>query len=365
MFSEYDLRELVNYHANQPMLSLYLNTDPTSGNADSYRLRLRNMLKSIDLDEDKERVERFFDTEYDWSGKSVAVFSNAEEDFFRVFPLAVTVPDLVHVGVRPNVRPLAGLLDIYGGYGVVLVDKQGARLFHFHLGQLKEQDGVIGDTVKKIKGGGSAVQGMRGGTITPTRVVEETIERNMRESVEFAISFFEENHIRRILLGGTEDNIALFRNYLPKAWQSLVVGTFSAPMTASFNEVWSRVFEIGHKAEQEREAQIIDRLITQFSKKSDAVVGLEDTLKAVNEGRVQTLVLNHGFEREGYRCPDCNSLTISPEKTCVACEKPAEKVQDVVALAVSDVFANGGEVEMIHDQPELDKVGNIGAFLRY
>jgi len=237
MFTEKDLRELVDHQAQQSMLTIYLNTDPTMGNADSYRLRLRNMLKSVELAADVKRIEEYFDTEYDWAGRSVAIFSDQSKQFFKVFPLAVPVPDLIHIGIRPNVRPLAGLLDSYGGYSVVLIDKQGARLFHFHLGQLVEQEGVLGASVRQVKKGGSVVTGMRGGIASQTRGVEETIERNMREVIEFSTKFFEEKHIRRILLSGTDDNIALFRSYLPKMWQSLIVGTFPGSMSASHQEI--------------------------------------------------------------------------------------------------------------------------------
>jgi peptide subunit release factor 1 (eRF1) len=365
MFSEKDLRELVDYHAPTELLSIYLNTDPSLGNADSYRLRLRTMLKSVNLSADADRVEQFFATEYDWTGRSVAIFSDSEGDFFRMYQMAVPVQDLVHVGVRANVRPLAGLLDSYGGYGVVLVDKQGARLFHFHLGELREQEGVVGAAIRQSKGGGSAMTGMRGGAAVQTRVVEETVERNIRDSVEFAIQFFEEQHIRRILLSGTEENVALFRGYMPKSWQSLVVGTFSVAMTASNNEVLSRAMEVGFEAEKNREKILVERLITQAAKHSNAITGLEPTLKAVSESRIQTLVVHSGFHTVGYRCPDCQTLTSDPEFGCSNCEERAEEVEDVVSLAITTVLANGGEVEVVQDNVELKKAGAVGAFLRY
>ena len=365
MFSEKELRELVDYHAPSAMLSIYLNTDPSLGNTDSYRLRLRNMLKTVDQNADVERIEQFFDTEYDWSGKSVSIFSNMENDFFRVYPLAVPVQDLINIGTRPNVRPLAALLDSYGGYGVVLIDKQGARLFHFHLGEVKEQEGILGETIRQTKGGGSALPGKRSGAAQPARAVEETVERNMRDSVEFAIKFFEEKHIRRILLSGSDDNIALFRTYLPKAWQSLVVGSFPAAMTASQTEVYQRAMEIGMRAERNREQLLMERLITQAAKKSGAVVGLESTLEMLHEGRIQTLVTHAGYQASGFRCADCNTITTLPEENCKNCSQTLQPVQDVVALAVSTIMEGGGEVEVVLDNPELERAGQVGAFLRY
>ena len=47
MLNENTLRELIDYDATSPILSIYLNTEPSKGNADVYKLRLRNMLKKI------------------------------------------------------------------------------------------------------------------------------------------------------------------------------------------------------------------------------------------------------------------------------------------------------------------------------
>ena len=149
MLAESDLRELVAFTpGNEPVLSVYLDTEPTSGNADVCQLRLRNMLKAINLPEDASAVERYISLEYKWSGRGVAVFSSVSRQFFRAYSLALPVRDLYHVGDRPSVQPLLDLIDNYGGYGIVLLDKQGARLFNFHLGELREEEDVQGEQVR-------------------------------------------------------------------------------------------------------------------------------------------------------------------------------------------------------------------------
>lgn len=367
MFSETNLRELLEFTSPHPVLSVYLNTEPSEGNADAYRLRLRNMLKSVNLPKDVAAVERFFDREYDWSGRSVAVFSCAEESFFRAYPLALAVRDFVFVGDRPSVKILADLMDNYGGYGVVLVDKQGARLFHFHLGELREQEGVLGEMVKHTKrGGASAMPGRRGGTAGQTQYEDELVERNMKEAVEFAVHFFEENHVRRVLIGGTDDNVARFRSLLPKAWQSLVKGTFAIGMTASHAEVLARTLQIGREAERQREADMLNDLITLALKKGNAVIGVEDTLKAIAEGRVQTLVVSEEFHLAGYRCTGCYQLTLAGNSNrCPICGAALEAVPDVVELAVREALRLRGEVEVVHSHPTFEKHGSMGAYLRY
>jgi len=226
MLTERDLKDLLDYQAQSPVLSVYLNTEPNAGSVDTHKLRLRSLLKEIEMPEDIERVLRYFDHEFDWSGRSVAVFSCVPQTYFQAYPLAVVVRSRVRVDNRPYVKPLADLLDSFGGYGVALVDKQGARLFYFHLGELREMEGMVGEEIRHTKrGGGSQAAGRRGGVAGKTNYTEELAERNIKDAADFAARFFAENNVRRVLIGGTEDNLKPFRASLPKAWQSLVVGT--------------------------------------------------------------------------------------------------------------------------------------------
>jgi peptide chain release factor subunit 1 len=366
MLAESDLRVLLDFSTNKPVLSVYLNTDPSQGNADAYKLRLRNMLKDINLSEDVDAIEKYFDLDYNWSGRGVAVFSCAGEGFFNAYPLALSVRDLIQIGDRPSVKPLANLFNNYGGYGVILVDKQGARLFFFHLGQLKEQQGILGEPIKHTKrGGSSSLAGRRGGVAGQTNFVEATVERNMKDVAEAATHFFEENHVRRILIGGTEDNIALFRSLLTKTWQSLIVGTFHMNMTASHTEVLNQTLQIGVQVESQHEKKVVENLINNAAINSGAVTGLEPTLVAINNGRVQMLVLIESLKKRGFRCQGCNRLTTLPSETCEPCGGKFDRISDIVELAVSTVMRQGGEVEVIQPIPEFEQAGGVGAMLRY
>lgn len=365
MLSESNLRELVEFTAPHPVLSVYLNTDPSEGNADAYRLRLRSMLKGVHLPQDVEAVEHHFSHEYNWAGRGVAVFSCAPQGFFRAYPLAMPVRDMVSISDRPSVKQLANLFDTHGGYGVVLVDKQGARVFSFHLGELREQEGVMGEAVKHTKhGGASTVAGRRGGTAGRVHNDDEIVDRNMKDAVEFATRFFEENHVRRILIGGSDDNVKPFQALLPKAWQSLVVGTFPMAMTASHTDVLNRAMQVGMEAEARRELRLVDDLITQNAKGGNAVTGLENVLRAANEARVHTLVLTQGTQAGGYVCLNCGNL-FTARGACAACGGETERIVDVVDAAVHSVLRNGGAIEVVGPEAGLGKAGNIGALLRY
>jgi peptide chain release factor subunit 1 len=366
MLSESNLRELLDFSAPEPMVSLYLATDPTEGNADVHRLRLRKMLKEIPTPGDQAAIERYFDHEHPWTGRSAAVFSCAPQNFFRAYPLALPVRDWLRIDTHAIVKPLVDLVDAYGGYGVVLVDKQGARLFSIHMGELREQQGILGETIKHTKhGGASAVPGRRGGVSGQTGHEDAVIERNMKDDVEFAVHFFEESRVRRVLIGGTDDNVAKFRSLLPKAWQSLVMGTFPMSMAASATEVVDKAIQVGLEAERHREARLIDTAITSAAKGSGGAVGLEEILKAVRDGRVLTLLIEDGFREPGYRCTTCGYLTTVKLENCPFCSGTFEEIPDAVELGIHSVLHAGGDVEIVHGSQALQNNGNIAALLRY
>ncbi len=366
MLTETNLRELVDFNASDPVLTVYLNTEPTEGNADTHKLHLRNMFKGIHLPKDEKALELYFDHEYSWTGRGVAVFSCAPRGFFRAYPLGIPVYNQVHVGDRPSVKPLTDLIDVYGGYGVVLVDKQGARLFFFHLGELREQEGVLGEIVKHTKqGGASTFPGRRGGTAGQTHYEDELVDRNMKDTVDYTVHFFEENRVRRILIGGSEDNVAMFRGMLPKTWQSLVMGSFPMSMTVAHPEVLAKVMQVGMEAEKRQETRLVEALITSAAKGNEAVVGLENTLTAINDNRVQSLFVAQGFRKAGYRCQNCDYITFRSMESCPVCEGKMEPTDDVVEMAISKVMRHGGNIEIVHDNVQFEKIGEIGAMLRY
>ncbi len=366
MLTNHDLQELLDYQAKSPVLSVFLNTDPAEGNADTYKLRLRSMLKEVNLPDDVFAVIRYLDHEHDWSGRSLAIFSCADEGYLKAFPLAVPIRSRVVAFDRPYVKPLAHLLDAYGGYGVVLVDKQGARLFSFHLGELREQEGMLGETVRHTKrGGGSTAPGRRGGIAGQTDYAEEVAERNIKEAVEFATHFFSENNVRRVLIGGTDENIAAFRSQLPKAWQSLVVGTFPISMTASHTEVLQRAMEVGEKADRQREALLVETVVTNAAKGRGGVVNLDETLSAIHEGRVHILMIRDGYRASGSHCKSCGFLSAHLIESCPYCGGESEKIPDTVEYAVRQVMQSGGEVEVLLSDQTFGAFDQIGALLRY
>ncbi len=362
MITDKELQELVDFESQEaPVLSLYLNVDPTQRTRDEYRLSLRNLLKKAEAEADSEdiaEVTKYFDFQYNWQGKGVAVFSCQRESFWRAYSLPVPVDDGVFVSSKPYIRPLTHIFDEYQRYGVVLVGREGARLFIFNLGQLEETQGTMGQTPKRHKQGGWAASRHQ-------RHEDEIAHRNLRDAVELTAKFCEEGKCKYLVLGGTDDNLALFQGMLPKAVRERVVGTFSIDTAAPENEVLDRSLPVIHEAIRRRKEALVEQLITAAKSKGGvAALGLDDALQAVEEGRALIVLLAEGFAAKAYRCDNCGYLSAQQQEQCAFCGGTMVEIEDAVDAAARRSIELGVTVEVVKDNPALAEAG-MGAILRY
>ncbi|OQY21297.1 MAG: hypothetical protein B6I34_07530 [Anaerolineaceae bacterium 4572_32.1] len=369
MFKQQDLRELAAYQAETPVLSVYLDVDPTKRKTDEYKLSLRQMLRHADglaAAEDVAIVERFFDHEYDWSGRGVVIFSCAEEGFWRAYSLAVPVASGVTTAHKPYIWPLAALVDAYGSYGVTLVDRQGIRLLLFEMGELETTDGYLGDEVRKLKKGrgSSGGAGRRGGAPVSSRRGEEVAQRNIREAVKATKRFCRKHNPQRLIIAGAEPTVAQFREALPKSLRKNVIGSFNADMNASELEIRERSLEILQQVEKEREKVLVDAVFTEAAKGQQGVIRLADTLGAAHEGRIQTLVIARDYHQPGYQCQNCAYLTDQALDGCPFCGGEFVEISDAAEALVTKVIEDGGKVEVVDEHPKIAEFG-VGALLRY
>jgi peptide chain release factor subunit 1 len=371
MFSRHDLQDLAGYRsASGPILSVYLNVDPTQHTRDEYKLVLRGLLRQAGTmqasPDDIAAVERFFELEYDWSGRGVAVFSCQADDFWRAYSLAAPLKHHVFVWNKPYVTPLASMWDAYGRCVLGIVDRQGAKLVLYQMGEVAKTEGIMGEEVRHIKaGGGSAAAGRRGGVSgRSSKREDEVMARNLKEAAELMVAFCEASQPRNVLLGGERETLKQFRSRLPRVWADRVIGTLTADMTMGENELRDKVLAILEKVEQEHEAALADAVITAAAKGKGGVALLDETLSAAHDGRIQTLVVAEDYHAEGFQCQGCAYVTAQKLDACPFCGGKMDSIPDAVEAIIGQVLEQGGRVEIIAGHERLDEVG-VGALVRY
>ena len=118
--------------------------------------------------------------------------------------------------------------------------------------------------------------------------------------------------------------------------------------------------DVGRAADE----AIVDRLRNAVGAGNAGVAGLESTLRALVERRVETLLVSDGYEAPGWRCPSCRWLAVRG-RGCPVCGASMELLDDVVEQAVEEALANKCRVEVVRESADLDVLGRIGALLRF
>lgn len=368
MFSRDDLQQLAEYQGQHAVLSLTLNVDPTRRTKDEYRLALRHLLRSVQdrANGDAAVIERFFESEYDWSGRGLAIFSSQKENFWKVYSLAVPIVDSVVLGPKPYLTPLANLWDVYGRFVVALVDKQGARFIFVQMGEVVDGEGVLGEEVRRVKSGaGSTPTGRRRNPDEPTdRHVQEVIKRNVKDVAHALQQFCEKHTPRYVVLGGNAEIVNEVRAHLGQPWAERVIGTIAGDIDDSDLVIRDRALKAVEEAEHKRELSLADAAITAAAKNSHGAARLDQVLTAAHAGQIQTLLVAEGYTSAGYRCQQCGYVTMALRAQCQFCGGAFEQIPDAVEAAIAKVLEQGGRVDIVHGHAALNEMG-VAALLRY
>jgi peptide subunit release factor 1 (eRF1) len=119
-------------------------------------------------------------------------------------------------------------------------------------------------------------------------------------------------------------------------------------------------------AEDKRDMDKAQMLVTAAAKGHNAVSRLPDTLEALNEKRVRELIYAHGFMAQGGVCEKCHAVFPSAIANCDFCGLPVEPDNDLVETAIGMALAEGAAIEQFRGDAaeKLKSAGGIGAFLR-
>jgi peptide subunit release factor 1 (eRF1) len=361
MFSDIDVRQLAEFESpNHPVLSIYLNVDPQQRSVDQYKTALRSLLSKADkaATEDTKLVENFVETGFNRQGRGLVIFSCAAENFWWVQSLQVPVEDSVFVSFRAYIRQLARLLDTFEQYGVIHVDQEGVRLYLFNMGHLEAVEGHVGEEIKQHRSGGWAAQRYQ-------RRETEHARQNLQDAAEMAEEFYRKANTRRLILAGTDKNVATFKDLLSHRLRSIVVGQINARANATPSEIGEKSLEIATAAEEAEEMAIATDLITLARKGGNAVLGLAETLTAVQSGRAQHIVTLADYAQPAYRFVDSGFILLELNEESELQSGRLQPLPDAVDSVIRRALAQNIGVSILNQHEGLAAAGKIGALTRY
>ena len=298
----------------------------------------------------RERFER-------GSNRGLALFSAHGAGLWEDIATSRPVRDRATVGPHPDLLPLEALVEVYESFCTVLVDSERARIFLAELGRVEERTELTDDVPGRHDQGGWSQARYR-------RHIDEHRLRHLKRTADVLFRFFKRRRFDHLILGGPDEVVQELEHELHDYLRKLVRARMSLPVTASPADVLERSLHLEEELERERERETVERVVAEQAAGRRAAAGLGPTLKALGEGRVETLVVSFDLSAPGFECPRCGALALEGGP-CVACGEPRGPVADVVESAVAVALRQGARVETVTQDGRLQALDGIGALLRF
>src|SRR3954449_1870491 len=360
------------------VLSVFLNLDPAEfaeppARASEIRSvvdELRRVARDSDglahdakvaLREDVDRIEDYLTSFSPKGAHGVALYACGPAGLFEVIRLPRPVATRAVIDDSPLIEPLAELIST-GSWCVVLVNRQTGRMFVGDRERLDEVD-VILDEVhgQHSQGGWSQARYQRS--------VDEDVQDHLRNVAEAAFVRFKRTPFDHLLLGGPTETLADFESKLHAYLQQRVAGRIDVDVeNTSADDVLAAAAPRIAEFEHTRERNALDRLREGVARGGRAVGGLEEVLEALNERRVECLLLASDFEARGCTRPQCGWGGPLDGGACPADGTEVDCRDSIVESAVERALVQKAEVLVIRDEDhmrELQSFGDVGAVLRF
>jgi peptide subunit release factor 1 (eRF1) len=290
--------------------------------------------------------------------RGLALFSCTAHGFWEAVELAVPVRDRLVVNHTPYVRELESVVARHPRFAVLLADRQRARLFLFHQGELLDKQEQLEALPRHDDDGGQLTKDQVAGHAA------EAAHRHLRHAAGAAFALHQDQGFDHLVLCGPDEITAEVERELHAYLRERIAGRIHLAVHAGEDEIRQVAEDVEAGVERAREAAVVDRLRQAVGSGSAGVAGLQQVLDALVARRVDTLLVSEGFEAPGWRCRSC-AWVGTKGRRCPLCGTDMDQVQDVVEEAVEEALAQACRVSVCRDNADLDVLGRVGALLRY
>jgi peptide chain release factor subunit 1 len=371
MVNRRQIMELLHFKTEEHLvLSFYMGIGVYKSKRKAYEIAAKDIMKQAiadaglsddakkALEEDAQRILNFLNMDFKGRAKGLAIFACKDAHLWKVFRLPVTVPDRCVIDHLPYVHPMLKVADESRKYSVVVVDKEKARLFTIYLGEILERTDIFDVVPGRHKQGGWAQARFQ-------RHIEDHVNRHLKHVADTLFDFYKREGFGHIIIGGSQKVRTRFYRILHSYLQHIVSGYISADISTNINDILGAASKIEEQMATERSQRIAEALLQPSGQNYTTVKGLKDTVRALEEGRVHTLVLVDNMDIAGCLCEDCGGVDVMGVEECGLCSKKLSEVGDVSEHLAVLAVEHDGEVNYVKPGFGLEEADGVGAILRW
>ena len=290
----------------------------------------------------------------------MAAFSCKGEGFWQIFDLPSPPRNRIIFDQNPYVRPLSALLNLHKKYCTLTFDRKEAKWYEVFIGEITPLAESRGEISSIVKEGGREGYGSK-------RIeghISFHLHKYLKKIANKTFSLYKEDRFDGLLVGCPDEYVPiiepLLHPYIKKVFKSYI----KTKPSHSSGKVKKESMLLIEKLVKQDEEKVLHRFVSELEKGGRAVTGVKNTLKSLNRGEAQTLLVTRHFSKTGRICPKCQFLYID-EVRCPSCLIKTGILADVIDEAIEKAMDKKCQVEHINPPLSLGRYGKIGALLRY
>lgn len=359
--NEIDLHNLAEIRDERDtFISIYINTN-TEDDRPFVTTRLNAIEKALPRDLDgaflktREMVEPVLAEQTLKGEKGRIVLASATLNFLKAYRVGLELEPIVVWDSAPFLLPLARLKGDYEDYGLLLMDSQEARLFLIRSGIIEEKDRTKIDLMNKHKKGGWS-------QMRYNRLRRGAIKSFLTQLIDDLQSREDLPKMKGLVVAGPGEAKHQFVEMLPSALKDKVLGTVDLHMETPAGDLLKLSEEISRSEKHIDSRALAERLKEAVLRGEPAAYSLAEVRKALEDGRVNHLLISEGFALPGMICMSCHHVHAEGER-CPTCggEMAALNLEELYVMAEM----TGAEVVLVEGDEFLESIGHVGAILRY
>lgn len=310
------------------------------------------------LEEELTEISRYISIDFRRNGaRGLALFS-CRPLLWQPLPIGIPVINSLALDWQPRVAPLAEIMDRHRNLGVLVTNKERARIFHSFAGDIEELTEILDQVPGHHEQGGWGQSKLQ-------RWHDLEVREHLKRSCDAMLDLYKRELFDGLILGVPDELVSDLDRVMHQYLRERIAGRFTIDINSGIDEVNARVAEIEEEQRQSEEAELLESLSAELTAGKNYVGGLDDVLAALNQKRVEALIVAAGLTEPGRRCHTCNSLTYS-EETCPTCNLDAETTLDIVDDARESAVRQGAEIITVDpEHPAIKQAGGVAAKLRY
>ena len=284
------------------------------------------------------------------SANGLALFAASGAGLFEAVPLVASIHEhRLYISIQPHLYPLARVLNAHPRYAVLLADTRSARLFVVAANTVERAVQVEGVKTRRHKMGGWSQARYQ-------RHVDNYHVQHAKEAVEALARVVHADSIEAIVIAGDEVIVPLLKDQLPKDLAARIVDVLKLDIRAPQREVLEATLDAMREKDAETDRERVDALLDAYRANGLAVVGVDETARALERGQVDELLLTavpRGIDA---------GATSAASPAFATAPSPEERAADGLIVGARQT---GAALRFIEDATLLAAVGGVGAFLRF